>query len=167
MLLLRQLYLFVTFFSGAFAFPLLCDVNSSDCIGLSHIYNSMTFANQSNLPWKNRTTVCSRKYITCNTRGNVVILDLHNLGLTGIIPPEINMLKELESLYLFSNELYGRLPNEIGSLKYLKDLMVSENLFEGPLPVDIGNLSRLTYLGFSYNKLTGQLPSSIGNRILR
>ena len=135
----------------------------SDCAALSHVYNSVYFAqNSSRLPWANGSFVCSRQFVRCDDDNFITELDLHNLGLAGSIPAEIALLVRPRSLYLYANELSGGLPPGICSLTTLEDLDVSQNLLGGELPSEIGNLTSLTYLGFSYNKFTGSLPASIG-----
>lgn len=61
-------------------------------------------------------------------RLNLQVLDLSNNNISGILPAEINNLKELEVLNLSNNNLYA-LPDEIFTLKNLKELDLSGNLF--------------------------------------
>ena len=140
--------------------------NINDCAALSEIYNSISYAeNRSRLPWSNASKICTRQFIQCNSANRVNVIDLHNLGLTGTIPPQIGLLHHLNKLYLYANEINGILPGQLCGLTSLTDLDVSENLLSGTLPRDLGNLTSLTYLGFSYNKITGTIPASINNLV--
>ncbi|OQX24659.1 MAG: hypothetical protein BWK80_19660 [Desulfobacteraceae bacterium IS3] len=74
------------------------------------------------------------------------------------LPPEIGQLRNLNRLYLSSNEIRN-LPPEIGQLKNLTGLTLSSNLLT-ELPPEIGLLKNLTGLNLSYNLLT-ELPEEM------
>ncbi len=96
---------------------------------------------------------------------------LENMGLSGVIPPEIGDLTALTELELgnslFSdgppNELTGPIPSEIGNLTSLTWLALDSNQLTGSIPSQIGNLTSLTWLSLSGNQLSGPIPSQIGN----
>jgi Leucine-rich repeat (LRR) protein len=79
------------------------------------------------------------------------------LNLTGTIPPEIDMLTNLESLFIGRNSLSGSLP-DFGKLPKLKTLAVHENLLEGPIPSFPSNIERLF---LDSNRFNETIPEAI------
>ena len=73
--------------------------------------------------------------LTCNSDGEVVMLNLNYNGLSGTIPTQLGLLTSLTSgddgdgdgngveVFLLGNELTGTLPSEIGALTAMKDKM--------------------------------------------
>ena len=104
-------------------------------------------------------------------RSSVDYGSLENMGLSGVIPPEIGDLSELIRLRLNSsslsdgpsNELTGSIPQELGNLSSLEWLSLAGNGLSGTIPSEIGNLTSLTYLWLYSNQLTGPIPPEIGN----
>ena len=100
---------------------------------------------------------------------------LTNMGLSGVIPPEIGDLTGLTELSLgnyplFSpvadgprNQLTGSIPAEIGNLTSLTRLSLHSNPLTGSIPSQIGNLTDLTSLWLYGNQLTGPIPAELGN----
>lgn len=84
-------------------------------------------------------------------------------NLSGVIPPEIGVFKNLISLQLYSNELFSALPSRIGELKQLQELMLQINSIGGTLPPSIGNLTNLKELRLYGNYLSGTIPETVGN----
>jgi len=99
----------------------------------------------------------------CYSIENTTSLNLYANGLTGVIPPEIGNLVNLEGLYLASNQLSGEIPSEIGNLVNLNDLYLSYNQLSGEIPSEIGNLVNLIDFYLSSNQLSGEIPESICN----
>ena len=99
----------------------------------------------------------------CYSIENTTSLDLYANGLTGVIPPAIGNLVNLEGLYLASNQLSGEIPSEIGNLVNLNDLYLSYNQLSGEIPSEIGNLVNLIDFYLSSNQLSGEIPESICN----
>ena len=99
----------------------------------------------------------------CYSIENTTTLNLYANALTGIIPPEIGNLVNLEGLYLASNQLSGEIPSEIGNLVNLIDLYLSYNQLSGEIPSEIGNLVNLIDFYLSSNQLSGEIPESICN----
>jgi len=99
----------------------------------------------------------------CYSIENTTTLDLYANGLTGVIPPAIGNLVNLEGLYLASNQLSGEIPSEIGNLVNLIDLYLSYNQLSGVIPPEIGNLVNLIDFYLSSNQLSGEIPESICN----
>lgn len=86
--------------------------------------------------------------------------DLSGQNLT-LVPAVIFSETEIEYLDLSNNNLTGALPAEVRLLKNLKILDLSQNDFTG-LPAEIGQLQNLEVLNLSGNPITG-LPSELGN----
>ena len=70
--------------------------------------------------------------LTCNSDGEVVVLNLGFNSLSGTIPTQLGLLTSLTSgavdvyaveVFLDSNELTGTVPSEIGALTAMKDNM--------------------------------------------
>ena len=99
----------------------------------------------------------------CYSIENTTSLNLYANALTGIIPPAIGNLVNLEGLYLASNQLIGEIPSEIGNLVNLIDLYLSYNQLSGEIPSEIGNLVNLIDFYLSSNQLSGEIPESICN----
>ena len=96
------------------------------------------------------------------TPGRVHFLLLADLGLTGVIPPELGALGALRSLDLDGNELTGEIPAELGDLSNLVHLYLFDNGLSGAIPATLGGLSRLTDLWLNNNELTGEIPAELG-----
>ncbi|XP_051150651.1 receptor protein-tyrosine kinase CEPR1-like [Andrographis paniculata] len=111
---------------------------------------------------------------TCNIRGTIPgfignmtsLIDLELAGnfLSGRLPPELGLLRNLETLELYYNmELAGEIPGEIGNLTGLKNLDMSVNRFSGRLPESICRLPRLQVLQLYNNSLVGEIPEVLAN----
>lgn len=81
---------------------------------------------------------------------------------TGMIPPEIGALGELEFLNLSGNSLTGGIPPELGMLSKLETLYLKDNNLTGSIPPELGNLASLKYLSLSGNTLSGEVPPELG-----
>ena len=114
----------------------------------------------SNYGWGTDAPYCTWYGVSCDGYGHVSSIDLYWNALTGILPPEIGDLANLQLLNLGANEL-THLPPEIGNLTNLEWLYLLENQFSS-LPTEIGNLINLQVLWLGYNQLSS-LPTEIGN----
>jgi Leucine-rich repeat (LRR) protein len=84
-------------------------------------------------------------------------------GLTGTLPLEIGLLRQLQYLDLEDNSLEGSIPSEVGQLSsQLKGLWLSSNNFTSTLPMELGQLSGLNILSLHNNSLTGKIISEFG-----
>ncbi|MFN4256948.1 MAG: leucine-rich repeat domain-containing protein, partial [Saprospiraceae bacterium] len=107
--------------------------------------------------------ICSWAGVICDGLQRVTSLKIYSpINMTGVIPPEIDGLTELDTLVLFGN-LSGPIPVEIGNLYDLQKLSLASNEFFSPLPSEIGNLSQLEVLSCANNKINGNLPPELGN----
>ena len=94
---------------------------------------------------------------------NLEVLHLQFTDVTGPIPPEFGSLAKLTDLYFWRNRLSGPIPSELGNLVNLTRLALGENELTGPIPATLGNLSQLRKLLLERNALTGPIPAEIGN----
>ncbi|KAK1401488.1 putative leucine-rich repeat receptor-like protein kinase [Heracleum sosnowskyi] len=88
-------------------------------------------------------------------------LDLsYNKGLTGSLPPQLGLLKNLSTLILMGCGFSGVIPTQLGNLTQLSFLDLSSNNFTGVIPPSLGFLSKLYWLGLANNQFTGSIPVS-------
>jgi len=88
------------------------------------------------------------------------VLNLASNNFTGVIPPEIGLLKELLSVDLSFNKLYGDIPQSICNLTNLLVLDLSSNHLTGAIPGALSNLHFLTEFNVSFNALEGPVPTT-------
>nr|XP_029118132.1 receptor-like protein EIX2 [Elaeis guineensis] len=93
----------------------------------------------------------------------VIVMDLSNNNLSGMIPEELTSLFGLVILNLSENHLTGDITEKISILQQLESLDLSRNNFFGGIPSSIIGLTFLTYLNLSYNNLSGRVPT--GNQL--
>lgn len=108
---------------------------------------------------------CSWFGVECSDDGRVLGLNLANLGLKGMLPPEIGQLTSMQSLILHKNFFYGIIPTEIGDLRELKVLDLGYNNFNGPIPSELVNILSLEFIFLKGNRLHGGLPSEFNELI--
>ncbi len=88
-------------------------------------------------------------------------LDLDNTGLTKL-PPAINQLTLLDTLWIGGNPYQGKIPKELFDLVNLRLLGMYNTEFSGSIPNEISKLTQLGYLHLGQNlKMTGGLPDGI------
>ncbi|CAN6354849.1 unnamed protein product [Urochloa humidicola] len=100
---------------------------------------------------------CSWFGVECSNDGLVKTLNLANLGLKGVLHPEIGKLVHMKSLILHSNSFYGTIPTEIGDLRDLKILDLGYNNFSGHIPSELQKILALKFLFLKGNRLSGDL----------
>lgn len=114
--------------------------------------------------WSATSSVCHWIGVTCGSRHQRVTgLNISNMNLTGILPPEMGNLSFLLSLDMHRNDFHGEVPHEIAHLRQLKLLDLGVNNLQGELPRWIGSFSQLRHLYLDQNSFTGFIPSSISN----
>ena len=101
--------------------------------------------------------------VATDSEGRVTRLALVDNGLKGTIPPQLEHLKDLQYMWLYSNELSGAIPPELGSLSQLRHLALSANGLSGPIPPELGRLTNLTTLWLPFNDLSGAIPPELGD----
>nr|XP_010910599.1 receptor-like protein EIX2 [Elaeis guineensis] len=88
----------------------------------------------------------------------VIVMDLSNNNLSGMIPEELTNLFGLVSLNLSGNHLTGEITEKIGALQQLESLDLAKNNLFGRIPSSMVGLTFLSYLNLSYNNLLGRVP---------
>ncbi|KAK8628516.1 hypothetical protein V6N13_009103 [Hibiscus sabdariffa] len=106
---------------------------------------------------------CTWFHVTCNNDNSVIRVDLGNAALSGILVPQLGLLKNLQYLELYSNNISGPIPSDLGNLTSLVSLDLYLNSFSGPIPESLGRLSKLRFLRLNNNTLTGPIPMSLTN----
>ena len=92
----------------------------------------------------------------------VVAVNLREVNLRGVVPPEMGRLERLEVLRLSSNALTGPIPPELGQLANLRVLALDDNALSGPVPPELGQLEHLEGLWLRGNRLSGEVPQQLG-----
>ncbi|KAJ8751826.1 hypothetical protein K2173_026020 [Erythroxylum novogranatense] len=116
-----------------------------------------------NAAWTNEN---ANPRVACTCTGNIchiTHLKIYALDISGEIPQELFVFKQLMDLNLGQNVLNGPIPPEIGQLSNMEYLSLGINKLSGPVPQELGNLTKLISLSFSSNNLNGALPTSLGN----
>ncbi|KAJ0081877.1 hypothetical protein Patl1_10479 [Pistacia atlantica] len=93
-------------------------------------------------------------------------IDLSENRLSGGLPENVfSYLPNLETLFLFNNELDGEIPTTLSECKELQYLALSNNYFTGAIPKQIGNLTKMKTIYLGGNKLQGEIPQELGNLV--
>ncbi|XP_051118359.1 somatic embryogenesis receptor kinase 2-like [Andrographis paniculata] len=106
---------------------------------------------------------CTWFHVTCNNDNSVIRVDLGNAALSGQLVSQLGLLKNLQYLELYSNNISGPIPNDLGNLTNLVSLDLYLNSFSGPIPETLGKLSKLRFLRLNNNSLTGPIPMALTN----
>ncbi|WMV19753.1 hypothetical protein MTR67_013138 [Solanum verrucosum] len=124
--------------------------------------NSLNASNGQLADWnQNQVSPCTWSKITCDDKGNVIMVSLSSLGFSGTLTPRIGVLKNVNTLSLQGNRITGEIPKEIGDLTSLTMLDLENNRLSGEIPASLGNLKKLQSLFLSRNNLTGTIPQSL------
>ncbi|KAG5031166.1 hypothetical protein JHK85_015148 [Glycine max] len=108
--------------------------------------------------------ICGFTGVTCNTKGEVINLDLSGLSsLSGKFPPDIcSYLPQLRVLRLGHTRLKFPI-DTILNCSHLEELNMNHMSLTGTLP-DFSSLKKsIRILDLSYNSFTGQFPMSVFN----
>ena len=92
-------------------------------------------------------------------------LSLYDNRLTGSIPPELSRLSQLEWLDLSGNVLTGSIPPELSQLIALRGLYLYGNELIGSIPLELSQLTALRGLRLDNNGLTGVIPPELGRLV--
>ncbi|KAL1542106.1 LRR receptor-like serine/threonine-protein kinase GSO1 [Salvia divinorum] len=115
--------------------------------------------------WTTKTSVCNWIGITCDPLSNRVTgLNISDMQLVGVIPPEIGNLSSLTSLDMNENSFYGPIPASLFNISSIQVITLRGNALSSQLPIDMckHSLHSLRLLRLSFNKLYGEIPSSLG-----
>ena len=94
---------------------------------------------------------------------NLLLLDLSQNNLTGIIPKQLFAISMLSIiLSLAQNFFLGSLPSEVGNLVHLYKLNLSENKLSGKIP-NRASCTSLEYLYLEGNLFQGEIPTSLSS----
>lgn len=118
----------------------------------------------------------------------LINLTMSNCGLTGSIPPSLQNLRYLETLYLDGNFFHSEFPHWIVNMTSLVALQMNSSYLNGSLPYNLSQMPRIERIALGNNKLyanfsqifhgpwkrltffqmrksnlEGSIPSSIGN----
>lgn len=85
--------------------------------------------------WLGNDACSEWTFVTCDSRGNVTIVNFGKQRFSGTISPAFANLTSLKSLYLNDNNLTGSIPDSLTSLPQLQLLDVSNNNLSGVVPV--------------------------------
>ncbi|KVI08578.1 hypothetical protein Ccrd_013026 [Cynara cardunculus var. scolymus] len=106
---------------------------------LLSIAKSMDYSPKLANNWKGNDPCADWFGITCNN-GNITIVNLQKMELTGTISPDFSALKSLQRLVLANNNLTGTIPEELTTLPGLTELDLANNNLYGKVPVFKNNL---------------------------
>jgi serine/threonine protein kinase len=84
--------------------------------------------------WKGNDPCQQWKGITCDSKGNITVINFPNMGLTGTISSNFSLLTSLQRLILDDNNLNGTIPDSLTTLPSLVLLDVSNNKLYGKVP---------------------------------
>ncbi|GER40896.1 protein kinase [Striga asiatica] len=82
--------------------------------------------------------------ISCNSMGEVTVVNLQHLGLNGTLSPSLANLSSLREIHLEGNNLHGTVPEKLTRLAFLRVLNLNGNNFDKPLPQFRGNVTVVT-----------------------
>ena len=106
-------------------------------------------------------TECSWEGISCDSHGNIILINLSGNLLKGKIPTELGNLNQLIQLHLNNNQLSGEIPANLSLLKNLQELRLDYNELTGSIPEALGDLQELQVLKLNNNLLSGELPNTL------
>ncbi|KAG6740331.1 hypothetical protein POTOM_055777 [Populus tomentosa] len=99
-----------------------------------------------NAAWANKQ---ANPRVACDCSNNtchITHLKIHALDISGELPSELFVLKELMNLDFGKNVLNGAIPAEIERLSNMQHLNLGINNFPGAVPQELGNLTKLITL---------------------
>ena len=72
--------------------------------------------------------------------GEVLEIDFSHAGLTGTIPNDVKLFKNLKKLHLAGNNIIGTIPTALFEIESLQHLYLYQNRLTGTIPNNIGNM---------------------------
>ncbi|KAL3696069.1 hypothetical protein R1sor_010145 [Riccia sorocarpa] len=136
---------------------------SPDEFALINFKNKVTYDPLGALDnWQRGGDVCTWAYVTCDSTGRVISLNLSNKSLSGTLSGSIGDLEFLQYLNLQNNAFTGYIPSELGNMSTLRELRLGGNQLQGSIPSGLGNNVNMYYLDIASTNLTGPLPPDLG-----
>jgi len=92
--------------------------------------------------------------------------------LSGPIPSQLGVLRNLKYLTVSGNQMSGEIPTELGNLELLENLdlrdyavkaQIGKKSIAGTIPSELGKLKAWKYPVFDGNGLEGTVPTELGN----
>lgn len=84
--------------------------------------------------WNGNDPCANWRYVSCDSNGDIAVLNLVGLHLNGTISPALANLTSLRTLVLSNNDLTGSIPSQLVLLPNLQKLDVSNNRLSGKVP---------------------------------
>ena len=105
------------------------------------------------LRWLSSTDECEWVGIRCYRNGDVAVIELYGVGVTGKFPEFLHVLERLQVIRLSYGGLSGTFPNNMDKLTGLRELSLIGNMLEGPIPenfykMDLRNMNGKCRLEF-------------------
>lgn len=113
-----------------------------------------------NWNWLSGIHECEWDYIDCADSKKVRRLELSRPYLVGRIPTELSLLTSLLSIEMRLNALTGEIPSEIWNMKQLEELWLHSNQLSGPVFRGATGFSALSIIEISSNLLTWKQPDT-------
>lgn len=100
--------------------------------------------------------------ISCDSGGNITVINFQKMGLNGTISPDFGSITSLQKLLLSHNNLTGTIPSTLTKLPSLKELDVSGNSLWGQVPTFNKNVVLNTSGNPNIGKNVPTAPASAG-----
>ena len=135
---------------------------AADRAALVALYEATDGKNWANSAhWDSEAPLNSWHGVETDANGRVVTLVLHDNQLSGMIPPELAQLQNLQALNLNWNQLSGTIPPKLAQLQNLQKLILNNNQLSGTIPSELAQLQNLQRLALYDNQLSGTIPSEL------
>ncbi|XP_047317654.1 receptor-like kinase TMK4 [Impatiens glandulifera] len=99
--------------------------------------------------WKG-TEYCTWTGIKCDATNLVISIDLSSSSISGSLPPDLNRLSQLQTLFFQKNRLSGPIPS-LANLTSLREIHLDDNDFSSFPPDFFSGLCGLHIMGISNN----------------
>ncbi|XP_008798481.1 receptor protein kinase TMK1-like [Phoenix dactylifera] len=100
--------------------------------------------------------------ISCDSGGNITVINFPKMGLNGTISPDFGSITSLQKLLLSNNNLTGTIPSTLTKLPSLKELDVSSNFLWGQVPSFSKSIAVNTSGNPNIGKNDGTAPAPAG-----
>eukprot|EP00977_Amphora_coffeiformis_P012333 scaffold3043_cov180-Amphora_coffeaeformis.AAC.25 len=114
------------------------------------------------LRWLTSTDECEWEGIMCYSNGDVAVIELYAVGVTGKFPEFLHVVERLQVIRLSYGGLSGTFPNNMDKLTGLRELSLIGNLLEGPIPETFFKMD-LRNMNVAFNQFRGTIPTEIGS----